>query len=155
MRTDWRLVKYSPVMDNYSLEGVGLDAAGRPDRSTVSTSTHSRTDALERLGEGGVFIDCAGMDHRVFASGVIRGPLVDVRVDAAPIDPCPQPSDYFTAAVAGNAFGSLLAIHQADKARRPAEPGPLDSVDLATFAAYWQARGARILRKRSGELIAD
>lgn len=87
----------------------------------------------------------AGFKH------VTHGPMVDVDLLVDVIDRCPEPEPLFAAAVAGNPYGTLLALQAASKAKA----GPLDCVCISEYLAGWRALGARIGSYRDGAIVWD
>ena len=91
-------------------------------------------------------------------SWVFRGPMVDVDLAPNCVDQCPDLSDNIMvramAEEPSNGFGQLATLHQAHKAKAKT-PGPLDSVDIATFIAGWRDRGARIGHYEHGKIVWD
>jgi hypothetical protein len=72
----------------------------------------------------------------------ISGPMVDVDLTDDEVDACASPSPIFAAAVAGNAFGTLLQLQKATRAT--AKHGALDSVSVPEYVRLWREAGARI-----------
>ena len=72
-----------------------------------------------------------------------RSPMVDIKLEPGQVRECPEPSDLMAGAMAGNAFGSFLAMQKAHKAKSQ-EPGPLDSVSVEDYVGWWRRAGARI-----------
>lgn len=83
-------------------------------------------------------------------SWVFKGPIVNVDLPDNVVDACPQPSAALAAGVAGNAYGSLLAMQAAHA--KPT-PGPLDSVSTQEYIAGWRAVGARIGHYEKGVIV--
>lgn len=79
-----------------------------------------------------------------------RGPMVDVDLPDGEVDRCPEPSPVFAAAVSGNQFGTLLAVHAATKGKRA---GALDSVSRSEYIAEWVKRGARLGHYVGGKIV--
>lgn len=82
-------------------------------------------------------------------SWVFKGPMVNPDIPDGEYDPCPEPSELFTSAVAGNSFGSLLTIHAASKGTR----GSLDHVSVAEYVDGWRKLGARVGVYSGGSII--
>lgn len=80
----------------------------------------------------------------------ISGPMVNVDLPDGDIERCPAPDPLFAAAVAGNEFGSLLAVHAATKSARA---GALDSVSIAEYVREWVKLGARLGEYRGGRIV--
>lgn len=83
---------------------------------------------------------------------VFRGPMVNVDLKTDQVDRCPQPSELFAAAVAGNAYGGLLAMQETSRALGESR-GPLDSVSIPEYVEGWRNVGARIGFYRSGNIV--
>lgn len=129
----------SPVMGNVGLDGIH-------EHGTLSTSVRDKEEALERLEEGSIFLDRDSIDHDVFARGVISGPMVDVK-QTADVDRCKVPShmvDYLQ--------GSFRTLAKAQQCSTT--PGPLDTLSIPAFCAYWVELGATVYRITDGELVA-
>jgi hypothetical protein len=88
-------------------------------------------------------------------SWVFHGPMVDVDLPTGSISECPSlKGNIMVDAMEsdlGNAFGGLATLHKATKGK----PGPLDSVDIATYIEGWRAKGARIGHYEGGEIVWD
>lgn len=72
-------------------------------------------------------------------SWVFKGPMVDVDLAEDAIEKCPEPSALLAGALAGNQYGTLLAIHQTTKKERA---GSLDYVSMSEYIREWVSRGA-------------
>jgi hypothetical protein len=83
-------------------------------------------------------------------SWVFKGPMVNVDLPDGEVDRCPKPDPLFAAAVSGNEYGSLLAVHQATKRQRA---GALDSVSIAEYVQGWREHGARIGRYQNSQIV--
>jgi len=84
---------------------------------------------------------------------VFRGPMVDVDLEEGEVDTCPEPSMILRAGVAGNSYGSLLALQDVHRQAQPNTPGPLDSVSIAEFVRGWVKLGARVGVVKDGEIV--
>lgn len=73
---------------------------------------------------------------------VFDGPMVNVDLPDDEIEECPIPSQLFAQAVAGNAFGGLLAQHLAARSRK--QRSGLDRVSIREYVDGWRKHGARI-----------
>lgn len=78
-------------------------------------------------------------------SWVFRGPMCDPDLPDGEVDACPMPDPMFAAAVADNAYGSLLVEHVASRAQKRARSG-LDSVSVAEYVQGWREHGAKVGR---------
>lgn len=91
-------------------------------------------------------------------------PLVDTRVQTGNVSRLGPVDPLFASAVADNQFGTLLRVHEAAMAsmeelkaasaildRLP--PGPLDSIGVDDYVAWWRARGARFGRTLAGAFV--
>lgn len=85
---------------------------------------------------------------------VFRGPMVNVNLADDECDRCPKPSPLFAAAVAGNAYGTLLA-GQATSRAKGEQRGPLDDVSTAEYIDGWRKVGARVGHYRDGAIVWD
>ena len=90
---------------------------------------------------------------------VFRGPMVDVDLPPASVDTCPELADSIMvrAMIADgptNEFGEL-AVMQMAHATESKQPGPLDSVDIATYIEGWSEHGARIGHYENGQIVWD
>ena len=86
---------------------------------------------------------------------VFKGPLVNVDLPDSDVDRCPQPDSLMACAMAGNAFGGLLALQEVHRYNSPKTAGPLDSVSIPVFVAGWREHGARIGHYLNGVIVWD
>lgn len=82
---------------------------------------------------------------------VFKGPMVDVDLLDGDCSECPQPSELFAGAMAGNSYGSLLAVHEIT--RQTQKRGALDHVSIREYIDGWREHGARIGRYESGRIV--
>jgi hypothetical protein len=78
--------------------------------------------------------------------------MVNVDLANGQVDQCPEPSEIFAEAVAGNPFGRLLALQGAQRTRQ-IRACSLDFVSIAEYLAGWRERGARIGEYRAGTIV--
>ena len=86
---------------------------------------------------------------------VFKGPLVNVDLPESEVDRCPQPDSLMACAMAGNEFGTLLALQECHRHSSPATAGPLDSVSTGVFVQGWREHGARIGHYQNGAIVWD
>jgi hypothetical protein len=110
---------------------------GRPDRPHAgeSNATHPIEDGTPALDLLPAIETAAGFKW------AFCGPMVDVDLPDGQVEKCPEPSPMFAAAVSGNQFGTLLAVHATTKDQKA---GALDSVCIREYIEGWTARGARL-----------
>lgn len=88
---------------------------------------------------------------------VFLSPMVNVDLKAGEVDRIGEDLSKSMMAQAvkrdpGNAFGTVVRLHEAAMKVDPKEPGPLDFVDIATYAAMWKKVDATIGVIRSGKI---
>jgi hypothetical protein len=128
--------------------GVTITGYGRPDNPHAACVKDDRI-----IPDGTPAIDIrAAIETDGGYSWVFEGPMVDVDLADGQVDQCPEPSEIFAEAVAGNPFGRLLAIQEAQRARK-VRAGSLDSVSIAEYVAGWRKHGARIGEYRAGSIV--
>ena len=116
---------------------------------------HAGRYSTRKYGEPLTFVGAVVIDKRVPLDAnpgfCFASPLVDLKLSPGEIDRFADfakgsfVADAFRDPACTNAYGELVRL--ADKAHeRGVSPGPLDSVDLQTYARWWRARGAVIGR---------
>ena len=70
-----------------------------------------------------------------------RGPLVNVDLAPGEVDALREVPAMMASAMAGNSYGTLLAMQATHN--RSTGPGPLDGVDVETWVRGWKAHCAR------------
>jgi hypothetical protein len=87
---------------------------------------------------------------------VFLSPLVNVDLKAGEIDRVGDLSKSIMAQTVkrdpGNAYGTLVRLHEAGEKVNPKNPGPLDGVDMWTYAKMWKKVGARVGVVRDGKI---
>lgn len=94
---------------------------------------------------------------------VFSGPLVDVDLKDGECNELGEVSEILEMAMDGNAYGNLLKLHNAQKAKsddvekakklKTKKRGALDQVSRKEYVLGWLERGARIGRLVNGELV--
>lgn len=75
---------------------------------------------------------------------VFRGPLLDVQLAEGEVDELGKINPLMAVAMAGNAYGTLIADHLVTKAS--SARGSLDGVSVGEYVKGWREHGARIGR---------
>ena len=86
-------------------------------------------------------------------SWVFKSPLVNVDLAPGEVDALREVPALMASAMAGNSYGTLLAMQAAHN--RSTGPGPLDGVDVETWVRGWKAHGARVGFIRGGKFVED
>lgn len=115
---------------------------------------HAADPSSHIIPDGTIAIDKRpALKTEAGVSWVFKGPMVNVDLQDGDCSECPEPSPIFAGAVAGNEFGSLLALQASHRNAGKKTPGPLDFVSVNEFVAGWRALGARIGRYVAGQII--
>jgi len=105
-----------------------------------------------RAEDGCLVVDTRPAFNRPdFVRNVLAAPLVDVDLKDDEVEECPEPSEMLVAGVAGNTFGTLLALHKAQKGSEK-KYGSLDSISPSAYSVWWHERGARVGTVQNGEV---
>ncbi len=124
-----------------------ISGYGRPDRPHAGESTKERP-----IDDGTPVLDLLpALETKEGYRWAVMGPMVNVNLPDGEIDRCPQPSSIFRNAVAGNAFGTLLATHAATATKQKA--GALDCVSVSEYIAEWVKLGARKGVYQDGKIV--
>jgi hypothetical protein len=121
-----------------------ISGYGRPDRPHAGESTDARP-----IADGTPALDLLpAIETDEGFKWAFKGPMVDVDL-AEEVERCPDASPMFAAAVSGNQFGTMLAVHAVTKGSRA---GALDSVSIGEYVREWVNRGARLGHYRNGKI---
>lgn len=85
---------------------------------------------------------------------VFKGPMCNPDLPDDAVEACPEPSQALVAGIAGNSYGTLMAIHGLHKAKE-STPGPLDYVSIRQYVEGWREHGARIGHYEGGVIVWD
>lgn len=142
-----RLVTFGEGGDVVECEDCRISGYGRPERPHAATPSASLI-----IPDGTMAIDKRpAIATEEGYRWVFRSPMVNVNLTDDEVSECPTPDPIFASAMAesGNEFGVLLAMHAAAP---KTEPGPLDFVSVARYAAGWRDHGARIGVYQNGRI---
>ena len=147
-----KLVTFGVGGDGVELgKGSHISGYGNPDRPHASAPS----DTL-MIPDG-----CPAIDMRpAVESGdgvklAISGPMVNVDLADDDVDRCPEPSALMGVAMAGNAYGTMLAVQKVSRLADPVKPGPLDKVSVKVYIGLWRDAGARIGHYMGGSIVWD
>lgn len=147
-KTTARLIKFGRGGDTvYCGHGVTCTGYGSPGNPHAA-----RADEDLTIPDGCPVVDVrAAVETADGYRWVFAGPMVDVDLPDGESSECPIPSPMLVAGVAGNEYGSLLAIHEATKQASPR--GALDSVSIGEYLAGWRDHGARVGQYLGGAIV--
>lgn len=144
-----RLVTFGRGGDTVYCNDSRISGYGRPD------SPHAAEPSARLvIPDGTPALDLhPALDTTEGFKWAFQGPMVDANLPENAHTDCPSPSPMFAAAVAGNEFGTLLALQECSRHTRPNQPGPLDSVSIAEYVRGWKDHGARVGEYQAGRIV--